>query len=115
MKNFTKIICIIDKSGSMESIKENAINGFNDFLNSQKEIKGDAKIDIILFDSSYEKITNNIDIKEVENLSSKTYIPNGSTSLYDSIGVAIDEEIDLLSKLSIENSAAISPAASYFR
>ena len=42
----TEIICIIDKSGSMSSIKSDAIGGFNEFLREQKEIEDDTKIEI---------------------------------------------------------------------
>ena len=40
MKEYVKIICIIDKSGSMSSIKNSAIKGFNDFLEEQKSFDG---------------------------------------------------------------------------
>lgn len=32
----TEIVCIIDKSGSMHSIKNDAIGGFNTFIEEQK-------------------------------------------------------------------------------
>jgi hypothetical protein len=34
--NLTEIICIIDKSGSMASIRDDAVGGFNSFLKDQK-------------------------------------------------------------------------------
>ena len=35
-----EIVCIIDRSGSMESIRTDAIGGFNAFLKAQKELPG---------------------------------------------------------------------------
>jgi hypothetical protein len=35
MKNRTEIVCILDRSGSMESIVDDAIGGFNTFLKTQ--------------------------------------------------------------------------------
>ena len=36
-KDVTEIICIIDRSGSMESIRSDAIGGFNRFLADQQK------------------------------------------------------------------------------
>jgi hypothetical protein len=51
----TEIVCIIDRSGSMESIKDDAIGGFNTFLEAQKAQQGEALMTLILFD--HEMIT----------------------------------------------------------
>ena len=40
-KNLTEIICVVDRSGSMHSIKDDAIGGFNTFLEEQKKNKND--------------------------------------------------------------------------
>jgi hypothetical protein len=98
MKKYTKIICILDRSGSMDSIISDAIGGFNSFLQSQKDLEGDAIITTHLFDDEYQTIYENIDIKNAEKLNNKTYVPRGSTALYDAIGKSLSNEIDLLSK-----------------
>lgn len=94
----TKIICMIDKSGSMSSIKNDSIIGFNTFLKEQQEIDDICYIDVILFDTHLQKLYNNINIQKVSGLDSKNYIPNGGTSLMDCIGITIDEQIDLLAE-----------------
>lgn len=40
-----EIAVVVDRSGSMEYIRDDAIGGFNSFLNEQKAVKGKAKVD----------------------------------------------------------------------
>lgn len=87
----TEIICIIDKSGSMNSIKSDAIGGFNEFLREQKEVEDDTKITLNLFDSGFKNLYKSLPIKESENLTDENYIPSSMTALYDAIGLSIDE------------------------
>jgi uncharacterized protein YegL len=89
-QGLSEIICVVDRSGSMGSIKNDAIGGFNTFLQAQQELPGDAKLTLILFNDKYYIIHDGTPIKEVKNLNSKTYIPTGNTALYDAVGRAID-------------------------
>ena len=89
-KNYSEIICILDRSGSMHSVREDAIGGFNTFLEEQKKVEGSADLTLILFDDRYEVVKDKIDINEVEPLTDATYYPRGSTSLYDAIGKTIN-------------------------
>ncbi len=102
MKNYVKIISILDRSGSMASIIDDSILGFNYFLKCQKEIDGNATITTHLFDDVYETIYKDVDIQLVKDLNKNTYVPRGSTALIDAIGKTIDDEIDWLSQTSIE-------------
>lgn len=94
----TKIICIIDRSGSMSSIKDDAIGGFNAFLKEQKGVDGEATMDLLLFDNKFNKVVDNVDIQKVNELNSQTYTIGGTTALYDAIGMSIDNELDYLAK-----------------
>ena len=51
-EGLTEIISIIDRSGSMEPISDDAIGGFNAFLADQKRQPGEAIFSLILFDLS---------------------------------------------------------------
>ncbi len=88
-ENLTEIVCILDRSGSMDSIITDAIGGFNKFLKDQKELEGEAKLTLVLFDDEYDIIHNGIDIQSVPELTSETYVPRGWTALYDAIGKTI--------------------------
>ncbi len=90
MKNTTEIICILDRSGSMQNIKNDAIGGFNSFVDQQKKDNGEAKLSLYLFDDQYDIIYEGKDLKEVETLTEKVYFPRNSTALYDAIGRTIN-------------------------
>lgn len=92
----TKIICLLDKSGSMSDLQNDTIGGFNSFLEEQQQIDDICFMDIILFDSHFKTLVDNVNIKNVKKLDRTTYKPNGGTSLLDCIGMTITKEIDKL-------------------
>lgn len=87
----TEIIVVLDRSGSMSSIAKSTVEGFNTFLNEQKNAAGNAYVSLIQFDDRYEVNYKSMPIKEVAELNNETFIPRGSTALYDSIGKTINE------------------------
>jgi uncharacterized protein YegL len=89
--NLTEIACVIDRSGSMESIRDDAIGGFNSFLDTQKKQPGDARLTLVLFDNEYLVPENGTPLARVKPLDATTYVPRGSTALYDAIGRTINE------------------------
>ena len=44
MKEITDISIILDRSGSMASVRDDTIGGFNEFLKEQREKGGDSTI-----------------------------------------------------------------------
>lgn len=86
----TQIICILDRSGSMGIIIDDAIGGFNSFLKEQQEEDTPATMTVALFDDQYELLHDNVDIKEVKKLTSKEWSPRGMTALHDAIGKTIN-------------------------
>lgn len=88
----TEIVVVLDKSGSMGSIAKATVEGFNTFLNEQKNAEGNAYLSLVQFDDRYEINYKSLPIKDVpELINGETYIPRGSTCLYDSIGRTINE------------------------
>ena len=67
-EDLSEIICIVDRSGSMNAILDDAIGGFNAFLNAQKSQPGEAKLTLILFDHEYQTVHQAVDIQRVEPL-----------------------------------------------
>jgi uncharacterized protein YegL len=90
-QGLTEIVCIIDKSGSMDSVRDDSIGGFNTFLKGQRELPGEALFTLTLFDTDYTVIHNGVPIAEVPELTSDTYIPGGMTALLDAMGRTIDK------------------------
>ena len=90
-KNLTYIIFVVDRSGSMSSIKKDMIGGFNAFIAEQKKIKGDCKVFFYQFDTDYDTVYEGIDLNHVKDLDDNTYQPRGGTALYPSFGKTIED------------------------
>lgn len=77
---------VLDMSGSMESIRQSTISGFNEFKNDQMREAGDAFFTLTLFDTEFETVCEAVPVREVPDLTMQTYAPRGMTALYDAIG-----------------------------
>ena len=88
----TEIIVLLDRSGSMKKIAKETVEGFNTFLDEQKNSEGEAFLTLIQFDDRYEVDYRSIPVKEASDLIlNETYVPRGSTALYESVGRTINE------------------------
>lgn len=96
---YTHISVILDRTGSMEVIRDDTIGGFNAFLKEQKAQPGTATLTLTQFDSQdpYEVLCSFKPISEVKELTRETYIPRACTPLLDAMGRGI---IDLESRIS---------------
>jgi Mg-chelatase subunit ChlD len=95
-KPHSEIVFILDRSGSMQSMVEAAISGFNRLLREQQQVPGSARFTLVLFDDQYESPIHSVPIAEVVELDTSTFVPRGSTALLDAIGQTIDELGDKL-------------------
>lgn len=91
--NHTEIIFVIDKSGSMSRLTNDTIEGFNGFVESQKD---DTKTTLttVLFDTSWKILHDGIDVYEVSPMTNKDYIAGGGTAMLDAIGEIINRVQD---------------------
>jgi len=87
----------------MDLIKNDAIGGFNSFLEEQKKLPREATLTLIQFNTDYSVIHENKPLSDVNPISDKDYIPMGSTALLDAVGKAIDSTGQRLAKTSDEN------------
>jgi hypothetical protein len=89
----TLISVILDRSGSMASVREPTISGFNDFVEEQKKLKdgGRALMSLVQFDHLYEVNFTAEPIENVPELDTGSYMPRGNTALHDAIGRTIRE------------------------
>ncbi len=92
-EDYTHITVVLDRTGSMESIRDDTIGGFNAFLNKQKAEPGTATLTLVQFDTQdpYEVIHRFESIDQVPELNRETYVPRASTPLLDAIGRAIGD------------------------
>lgn len=94
--NKIDIICLLDMSGSMSCMINDARKGFNTFLREQKESNNQINFSLLFFDTNFYMPYKNVNIKNVKKVNEKTYYPNGGTSLYDALGKMCDDYIDML-------------------
>ena len=80
---------VLDKSGSMQVVRDATISGFNEFKNDQTAEEGQAHFTLTLFDTLFDTVASAVPIREVPDLDYETYAPGGMTALYDAIGYTI--------------------------
>ena len=103
----TQIVCILDRSGSMSSIMNDSIGGFNTFLGQQRELPDKATLTLVLFDDKYELLYDNVDIKKVRDITKTEWYPRGTTALYDAIGKTINDVKATHNKLGTEKPSKV--------
>lgn len=80
----TLVTFLLDRTGSMEPIRNDTIGAFNAYLESLRKEDGNIEFSFLQFDSiSIDKICVNTPIAEVKPLTVDTYQPRASTPLID--------------------------------
>jgi len=97
--NKTLIAAILDRSGSMNVVRDDIIGGFNTFITDQRKNSGECSVTLAQFDDQYEIVHNNKSIQDIPTLDSTTYVPRGNTALNDAVGRTINAIGSELSKL----------------
>ena len=88
-EGFSLIAVVMDRSGSMNMMREATIAGFNALLEDQKKQPGTAKLYYTQFDDIYEVVHDFTDLQDMAPLTEETYKPRGNTALLDAIGKTI--------------------------
>ena len=83
--NYTALLLIIDRSGSMAAIRDDMIGGLTSLLAEQASEKGLLTVDILSFDDSIELQCSLADPSSVQ----IALEPRGMTALYDGIGIGV--------------------------
>jgi hypothetical protein len=90
-------LIILDESGSMDSIKKPTIMGFNEIVETIKEVENtfpdqEHYISLVTFNNtSVKNILWNSKVKKLLPINDENFQPNGGTPLYDAIGKSIDK------------------------
>ena len=95
-KDFTDITLVVDRSGSMEAIRQDAMGGVNRFILDQAEKPGDAVLTLVQFDTEYEFVHR---AKPIKGIPPYVLTPRGSTALLDAVGRAINETGERLASI----------------
>ena len=83
---WTRLVFILDRSGSMHGREEDTIGGYNRLLEAQKALPGEARVTTVLFDDRYELLCGDVPLEKTQPLDGSTYFVRGSTALLDAVG-----------------------------
>ncbi len=81
------VVFVLDDSGSMQSCRQQTINGFNEFLAGQKESEIPTYVSLYKFDGHRTiEMYSHVPVSLVKDLNTETYNPQGGTNLLDAMG-----------------------------
>lgn len=92
----TQIIFIFDRSGSMGTVQDTVISGYNEFIDQQKKLATPSDpitMSLTFFDTKCERVFHDVAIDAVAKLTRATYRPDGMTALYDAIVETIKQPV----------------------
>jgi uncharacterized protein YegL len=97
----TRVALVLDQSGSMASVRSEAIEGFNralDQIRETAESGGETTVSLFVFNQHVEHRFMNASVQDIVSLNDRSYFPKGLTALRDAVGQAIEtiEEVDSL-------------------
>jgi Mg-chelatase subunit ChlD len=87
-KGTTLLVLVVDRSGSMESIRTDMEGGIKALIHDQSKEKGTLLVTLAQFDDHYELLAEGIPAAE---LLPYRLVPRGSTALLDALGRTISE------------------------
>lgn len=82
-KNLTHLYFLLDRSGSMQSIKDDTQGGFDALIAEHRAMPGRCRVTLAQFDDQYDVVYADRDIADVPPLD---LAPRGSTALLDALG-----------------------------
>ena len=94
--DLTHLYFLLDRSGSMQSIREDTIGGFDAFIAEQRTQPGDCRVTLAQFDDRYDVVYSDLPIAEVPGLQLQ---PRGTTALLDAIGRLVTDAGERLAAL----------------
>jgi|SaaInlV_100m_DNA_2_1039680.scaffolds.fasta_scaffold18273_1 hypothetical protein len=86
-EDYTHLAIAVDRSGSMTSIAAAMKEGFDEFINGQRDVDGKATLTLARFDDQYELVYDMIDLPDVGPLELN---PRGMTALLDGMGMTLE-------------------------
>lgn len=85
-KDYEHVSVLLDRSGSMNSIKNDVIGGFNNFIEEQKKVPGEMSVTLLSFATHGDSTVmyDTVKLNEIKQLTVESYHPAGQTALNDS-------------------------------
>jgi hypothetical protein len=88
LKQGVDITFVLDRSGSMSSMADDAEGGMNQYVKDRQDEPFDTRFTFIRFDNEYEVVYDAVPVDEVGEIKVE---PRGATALLDAVGRAINE------------------------
>ncbi|GBF17766.1 hypothetical protein Br6_05173 [Rhodococcus sp. Br-6] len=86
--DLTHLVFLLDRSGSMQSIKSDIEGGFSAFIDEQRGAAGQCRVTLAQFSTSYEIVYQGAPLDEIPPLDLR---PRGGTALLDAMGTLITD------------------------
>jgi hypothetical protein len=91
----THYLLILDKSGSMQSVRDVTLSGFNENIQTIKSLvkkypNQKFYVSLVAFNVEPEVVIWKKDADKIEELTAKSYIPEGVTALFDAVGYGVN-------------------------
>lgn len=88
-------LIIIDESGSMLSIKKEAIDNVNETIQTirsaqKKHEEQEHYVSLVTFNNEVKTVYECVEVNEVKELTAETYRPDCCTALYDAMGISLN-------------------------
>lgn len=95
MKTRVFNLIILDESGSMQSIKKEAIDSVNETVQTirsaeKKNEDQEHFVSLVTFNNDVKTVYDCVPAKEVKELTSESYCPDCCTALYDAMGTSLN-------------------------
>lgn len=90
-RGYTHIAFLLDRSGSMEAIRDATINAVNRYFDNQRTQPGTCSVTLAQFDDLYEVVYDHVPIGEVAPRTRENFQPRNMTSLHDASVRLIDD------------------------
>lgn len=87
----TRVVFLLDRTGSMSTVKAETISGFNGYLDTLKGAPN-TTITLVQFDTlGIDKLCDGVAVAKCPRLNDDNYQPRAMTPLYDALGRTISE------------------------
>lgn len=90
----TEIVVLLDRSGSMQSIKNDMVLGFDGFIADQRKQAGECRVTLVQFDTQGTDLV--FEAKPLADVPGLVLDPRGGTPLLDAMGTTIGQVTDRL-------------------
>lgn len=84
--SLTELVVVLDRSGSMSTIKNDMIGGYRQFMQEQAAVPGECVVSLYMFDNEYQTVFEETPVRGAGEL---PLSPRGATALLDAMGTTI--------------------------